>query len=213
MFHLYGLIVGLAIVVGWHVAERIEQKVGKVLPWVLLGGLVGARLYHVTHLWEYYAQNLGQIFFIWEGGLGIFGGIIGGVITLRLLTKETQTFWQNLGAIVVALPLSQAIGRWGNLANNELWGRSHAPLFLYESILDLGLFVILWSRRGQAPERRVAIYLLGYGLIRLLLEPMKPEAWRVGYVVAGMMVGTGLFLWYKSYTLIKHRLEVPHGRR
>ena len=130
MFHWYGLIVGIAIVAGWSVAERIEPKVSKLFPWVIAGGIRGARLYHVTHLWEYYSVHQGQILAIWEGGLAIFGGIMGGIVVLGLVAKNRDEFWHALGAMVVGLPLAQAIGRWGNLVNNELWGKGGAPLFL-----------------------------------------------------------------------------------
>ena len=200
MIHWYGLIIGLAIVVGWSIAERIEPKVNKVLPWVLIFGILGARLYHVIDLWSYYSQNLGQIVAVWNGGLGIFGGIGGGVIGLLIyqvthkLTKNET--WKMLAASITGLPIAQAIGRWGNLVNNELWGAHHEPLFLYESILDLILFGILWRlyRRGQHSMIRVGTYFAGYGVIRLILEPLKPSPWRVGYAVAGGLVVLGVLL-------------------
>lgn len=193
MFHPYGLIVGIAIVAGWSVAERIEPKVSKALPWILVFGLVGARLYHVIDLWEYYSQNPGQIMAVWNGGLGIYGAIMGGVVGLALYKRD---FWELARAVAVALPLSQAIGRWGNLVNDELWGRGGAPLFLYESGLDLILFSILWRMRNYAPGRVVGAYLLGYGLIRLMLEPMKPSAWWVGYALSVLfVVSGGVLLW------------------
>lgn len=61
MFHLYGMFIGLAIVVGYTVAEKLEPKVGRVAPWVIGLGILGARIYHVIDFWEYYGQNLGQI--------------------------------------------------------------------------------------------------------------------------------------------------------
>lgn len=185
MFHIYGLIVGLAIVVGWRVAESIEPRVSKVAPWVILFGLLGARLYHVIDLWEYYGQNLWQIAAIWNGGLGIYGAIIGGGVGLWIGRGDMKI----LGAIVTGLPLAQAVGRWGNYFNDELWGRNHEPLFLYESILDLALFVYIQKFSLRV---RVGIYLVGYGLIRLVLEPLKPGAWWVGYVISGILVVTGV---------------------
>lgn len=206
MFHLYGLIVGIALVAGWSVAERIDRRVVPVLPMVIVFTLLGARLYHVVDLWPYYIHHLGEMTMIWKGGLGIFGGIVGGVIGLRLRVKSTREFWEILAAIVVGLPLAQAIGRWGNFANNELWGIHHAPLFLYESILDIMLFGLIWRIRHIRHIRDTQIvgsYCLGYGLVRLLLEPMKINPWWFGYVMAVSMVVLGLTLWYKSHTPIK----------
>ena len=193
MFHWYGLIVGIAAVAGLTVAERIEPKLSKALPGVLIFGLLGARLYHVIDLWDYYSLHPRDILAIWNGGLGIFGGIIGGVIGVWLSRGDR---WKVLGALSVGLPLSQAIGRWGNLVNDELWGKGHTPLFLYESVLDLLLFVVLWRvHKRHGVRRLVGMYLLGYGFIRLLLEPMKADPWWVGYVMIGLLIACGMLLW------------------
>ncbi len=132
-FHWYGLIVGVGVVAGWSVAEKIDPRVNKVLPWILVFGIIGARAYHVIDQWSYYSQHLSQIVAIWNGGIGIFGGIIGGMVGLLLykLTNKLTDIWEVGAAIVTGLPLGQAIGRWGNLVNNELWGKHHEPLFLY----------------------------------------------------------------------------------
>ncbi len=199
MFHWYGLIVGVAGVAGWSVAERIEPKVNKVLPSVLLFGIVGARAYHVIDLWEHYSQNLGQILAIWRGGLGILGGLVGGAvgfwIAMQKRTNAKMNRWRVLASVVTGLPLAQAIGRWGNLVNNELWGEGGKPLFLYESLLSLVLFGLILSVRGQAAKTRVGIYLVGYGLIRLALEGLRVEAWVMDYYFAGLMVVSGVLLW------------------
>ncbi len=206
MFHLYGLIVGLGIVAGWSVAERIEPKVAKVLPWVLFFGIAGARLYHVIDLWGYYSIHVLQIFEVWNGGLGILGGIIGGAFGYAVYSVRSSVYivdWHTIRAIATGLPLSQAIGRWGNLFNNELWGRRHEPLFLYESILDLVLFCLL-CRVGRIGDKQVvATYLIGYGFIRLLLEPFKPDPWWVGYVMVIIMIILGFVIWYKSRIFVK----------
>lgn len=203
MIHAYGLIVGLAVVVGWSVAERIEPKVNKVVPYVLFFGLLGARLYHVIDLWAYYSEHLGEVGAVWNGGLGIYGGIMGGIIGLWIYQRVNipknqmnKSFWTLMGAMVVGLPLAQSIGRWGNLANNELWGIHHEPLFLYESILDLCLFILLWRVRFIHPKARVGIYLLGYGGMRLLLEPLKSSPWWVGYCISGAFIIIGSLLIY-----------------
>jgi phosphatidylglycerol---prolipoprotein diacylglyceryl transferase len=207
MFHWYGLIVGVAVAVGWSVAERIESRVNTILLPVLLIGLLGARLYHVIDLWEYYSQNPAQILVVWEGGLGIFGGIIGGALGWWLCTRSwsVETKMYTLKALIIALPLSQAIGRWGNLVNNELWGRGSAPLFLYESILDLFLFGWLWRNKNVSPRRVVGMYFLGYGVIRLVLEPLKVDPWWVGYAMAT------LFVLWGGYVVVRDRRSPRHG--
>lgn len=192
MFSWYGLIVGIAIVVGWSVAEKIEPKVNKVMPLLIIGGLIGARAYHVIDKWEYYSLNPAQIIAIWNGGLGILGAIVGGLIALQFAKIDK---WRVLGAVVTGLPLAQAIGRLGNWANQELYGKNGEPLFLYESVLNLLLFAILWRMRSRWGDRRtVAMYALGYGAIRLSLEHLRVEAWSGDYLVAGGLVVVGIVL-------------------
>jgi len=175
MFHLYGLIVGIAIVVGWSLAEQLDPKVGKVAPWVMLGGLIGARLWHVGDYWSYYSENLIKIAAVGEGGLSIWGGILGGGIGLAIArarhASPLQETMNTLVAMVTALPLAQAIGRIANGVNGEftnlVWG---VPWWGMEAILDLILFGLIWI----IPKKwRVGGYLLGYGAIRLVLQPYR----------------------------------------
>jgi phosphatidylglycerol:prolipoprotein diacylglycerol transferase len=178
MFHLYGFFIGLAIVVGYSVAEKLEPKVAKVAPWVIGLGLIGARLFHVVDLWEYYGQNLGHIVAVWNGGMSIWGALIGGSIGL-LITNHTFSNsqienWNILGASAVALPLAQAIGRIGNGVNGEFTNKVFGlPWWSAEAVFDLLLFTLLWNLRGRSAQLKVAIYLFGYGLIRYFLQPYR----------------------------------------
>lgn len=171
MFHLYGFFIGLAIVVGYTVAEKLEPKVAKVAPWIIGLGVVGARLYHVIDLWEFYSQNPQLIVAVWNGGMSIWGGLIGGMLAWLLVGKGS---WELLGAAVTALPLAQAIGRIGNGVNGEFVNLVFGlPWWSAEAILDLLLFGLLWRLRGLSPQFKVLIYLLGYALIRTLLQPYR----------------------------------------
>lgn len=180
MFHWYGFFIGVAMVVGYSIAEKIEPKVSKVAPWVLVMGFIGARAWHVVDLWEYYFQNLWQILVLWNGGLSIWGGLLGGGVGLGIYhytIKPLDHLWEMLGAIVTAMPLAQAIGRLGNAVNGEfiqpVW---ILPWWGAEAILDLILFFILWwgpSLRGSSSQVKVGTYLVGYGLIRLVLQPYR----------------------------------------
>lgn len=178
MFHLYGLFIGIAVVVGYSVAEKIEPKVAKLAPWVLVFGFVGARLYHVVDMWEYYSVNLGQIVAVWNGGLGIWGGIIGGVMGWWIVGRGS---WKTLEAMVMGLPVAQAIGRLGNAVNGEFFDKVWIlPWWGAEAILDLMLFgIICMLRARQASPLRgariVIVYLLGYFLIRFMLNPFRAD--------------------------------------
>ena len=172
IFHGYGLMVGIAIVVGWSVAEKIEPEVNKAVPGVLLLGFMGARLYHVIDMWGYYSRNLGQILAVWNGGLSIWGAIIGGVLGLWIYFKGDSL--KVMAAAVTGLPLAQAIGRIGNGINGEFVQKvGILPWWGVEAILDLMLFGVMWSLRGQSSKVRVGVYLVGYALIRLVLQPYR----------------------------------------
>ncbi|MGH2544647.1 MAG: prolipoprotein diacylglyceryl transferase [Ardenticatenaceae bacterium] len=206
VFRWYGLlIVGGALLAAWVASKEAEhrgqnpQHVWDAFVWALLGGIVGARLYHVlsspagsqTGPYYYFVEQpfttiqvFGQsipfpsALAIWEGGLGIYGAILGGVIVLWLYTRRHNLYlptWLDIGAI--GLVTGQVIGRWGNFFNQELYGepttlpwgipidqahrlpeyadlpaetRFH-PTFLYESLWNfLALGILLWiSRRFE----------------------------------------------------------------
>lgn len=185
MIHLYGLFIGIAVVVGYSVAEKIEPKVSKVAPWVLGLGFVGARLWHVVDMWSYYAVNLGQIVAVWNGGLGIWGGIIGGGIGLLIArarhASPLQEYTNILMAMVTGLPLAQAIGRIGNGVNGEFYDKVWIwPWWGAEMILDLILFGIIYKLRANDDSplqgiTAVFVYLVGYFLIRLILNPFRMD--------------------------------------
>ncbi len=101
-----------------------------VLIYGIIGAVVGARLYYVAFQWDAYKDNLLSIFKIWEGGLAIYGGIIGGLITAYFVAKKTKLpFLKLLDLIGMALPIGQGIGRWGNFTNQEAFGINTTSLF------------------------------------------------------------------------------------
>ena len=101
-----------------------------VLIYGIIGAVVGARLYYVIFQWDAYKDNLLSIFKIWEGGLAIYGGIIGGLITAYFVAKKTKLpFLKLLDLIGMALPIGQGIGRWGNFTNQEAFGINTTSLF------------------------------------------------------------------------------------
>lgn len=166
---------GIAIVVGWSLAEHLEPKVAKIAPWAIICGLVGARIWHVVDLWAYYSQNLSQIVAVWNGGMSIWGGWVGGIIGFLIgeRREERGERWRVLGAVVTAMPLGQAIGRIANGVNGEFVNRVWIlPWWGMEGILDLILFGMLWGLTLPA-QVKVVTYLVGYGLIRVILQPYR----------------------------------------
>lgn len=211
MFHPYGLIVGAACVIGYLFVLRAcrfsmvrTSLIDELSPWVVIAGVVGARLYHVVTDWHLYSgQSLFAMIAIWNGGIGVYGALLGGLVGILLFVlrkapvgKRGLLFFSLADTLVFGVPVAQAIGRWGNFVNGELYGsvtslpwgimiagESRHPLFWYESILSLLLFVFLWylgSRRllvfGKG--QYFSIYGAGYALIRFWLEFLREETAR-----------------------------------
>ncbi len=205
--YLYGLLLGIGVVAGITVSERLKGKIisQAAWTWITICGLIGARIYHVIDLWSFYKENLGGIFDIGNGGLGIFGAILGAAIATFAYSRMKKSSWLLItDTLALAAPLAQAIGRWGNFFNMEGFGSPtnlpwkifisqikrpeifvkdlyFHPLFLYESLLDLMLCWILIRFAKQSKTGEItAVYLLGYGIIRLFMETMRLDTWIVG---------------------------------
>ncbi len=204
--HAYGLLIGIGVYVAWEVAQRFgsikKEVLDKLVPGLILFGIVGARAYHVIDLWEYYSVHIREIFYIWNGGLGIWGALLGGVIYLGLFSYfKKLNLLKLLDTVVIGVPFAQAIGRMGNWVNGELWGKNGEPLFAWEAGLNvlLGTILILLAHRRLLRldyETRNdglvgGVYLIGYGVIRIFLENFRPDniIWRVGGVPTAVIFG------------------------
>lgn len=215
-FYGYGLLIGLGIWVAMEIAFINRGKINKeiferAMWWSIASGVIGARLYHVVDYWErYYSTNLIKILFFWEGGLGIWGAIGGGALGLLIFCYlNNYRFIKMADALVVGIPLAQTIGRLGNFINGELYGKNGEPLFAYEGGLNLVLFLILWkiSRKQNRTGVISGIYLVGYGVIRILLENLRPieTIWRLEGVptaiifsLAAILFGVFLISWKRQ---------------
>ncbi|MEK7514012.1 MAG: prolipoprotein diacylglyceryl transferase [Patescibacteria group bacterium] len=221
-FHLYGLLIGLGVLAGGWQASKYNKKIWEVLPWVLGCGLAGARLYHVIDQWDYYWLHPGQIVMLWRGGMGIFGGILGGLVGLWWQAKTWKNWLKLADAGAVGLALGQVIGRWGNYFNQELYGKPTSlpwaiyikpenrlievinydyfhPLFLYESLWCLIIFIILIKAINRYKYKigsgQVLVLYLGlYGLGRFFLEFLRLESWRVQGVSVAQLISLGLVM-------------------
>lgn len=126
----YGIIIGLGMLAGIWVAQRDAKRRGQdpelYLDFALYGiifSIIGARLYYVIFEWDYYRENLLQIFNLRAGGLAIYGGVIGAVLTLIVFTRiRKQSFFSMADSGVLGLVTGQIIGRWGNFFNMEAFG-------------------------------------------------------------------------------------------
>lgn len=200
--HVYGLMVALAVLAAVWLCRRRWASWGNdpdlmidIAYWGVPGGLIGARIYHViTDYNRLYVHNFTGIFKIWDGGLGIPGGIVGGVFAGYLCARRHKASVVDLFDMVApAFPLGQAIGRLGNYFNQELFGRptnlpwgleiapvhrpasyfgytTFHPTFAYEALWNLGLFGVLVAvDRNRGTDRMLSpvVVALGYALFAL----------------------------------------------
>ncbi|TVR71308.1 MAG: prolipoprotein diacylglyceryl transferase [Sphaerobacteraceae bacterium] len=228
----YALFIMTGAVLGSILAGKLAEfrglKSDAIFDIALVGiiaGVIGARLYYVMLQWDYYGQNLTQILNIPRGGLSIHGAIIFGVAAIVIMTwrmKEPVLSWLDVAAPGVAV--GQAIGRWGNYANQEAFGTptdrpwgiairpenrpaeyadsTHFhPTFFYEAVLNLGSAAILTflivRYSGQSWMRGgdiLGLYLILYGIIRLPLEWIRTDSLYIGPMPAAYWLSGALIL-------------------
>ena len=212
---LYSVMIMLGLVAGAWLATREAKRQGENPGYVLDAlifcvplGLIGARLYHVVSEWDYYWANPSQIPAIWSGGVGIYGAVAGSILGIYVFTlwrKQSLFRWLDIGA--PGLLLGQAIGRWGNFLNQELYGpptdapwgvyiapenrlqgyeaaEHFHPLFFYEFLWNvLGVAVLLYVARRFRAKVKTGDITLAYGIVyplgRFMLETYRFDAWKV----------------------------------
>lgn len=219
----YGVLMATAMALGLWLAHRDARRRGldperllKASELALLGGLIGARLYYVVFNLDYYWHAPGKIFALWEGGLAIHGGVIGGVLAGGTYAwRRRLPLRQYLDVAAPSLAIGQAIGRWGNFFNEEAFGRPtdlpwklfisppHRPMpyaqaeffhptFLYESLWDLAVFgllvLVLRDRLARAPGALFLAYIGLYSLGRLFTEGLRTDPLMLGSLRVAQLV-------------------------
>lgn len=237
-FHLYGLFVSLGIIFWYFYLKNSLKRTNEyvylnsIISITLIPALVGARLYHVLTWYSYYRRFPMEIFYFWEGGLGIFGAIIGGLIGLFIFSKiEHLSFMGILNLITPPLLITQAIGRLGNYLNYEAFGPpsnlpwkifipiSERPLnwleksyfhptFLYESILCLIAFLIYQFilKKNKLSKFGFSYYLISYGSIRFFTEFLRTDTLVINNIHAAHIIS--LFMITSGLVLLRKSLRV-----
>lgn len=193
--HLYGLIIGIAVVISLNYFEKNNKSIPKSKLNIftigfLISMLFGARLYHVIDSWSYYSQNIILIPQIWNGGLGIYGALIAGFIFIYIFSKLNKINILSItDSITPILPLAQSIGRFGNYVNGEI------SIWWLESILCFILFLIIKKIKFNPS----ALYLIGYGIIRLITEYFRTDTWaiadfKIANLISFIFVLLGIYL-------------------
>ncbi len=200
----YGLIMAVAILCSYLVGRKHAWRFGiskeawdEYCFWLVIVGVLGARFYSVIFSLDYYNKYPNEIYQIWHGGLAIYGGVIAGLIfTYFYARRKAFTFFHLFDLVALSLPLGQAIGRFGNFINQEAYGnvtdlpwkmyveadkKFHHPAFLYEAILSVIIFVILYKLLGRVKSGIIGLaYLLLYSLGRFFIEGIRMDSFWVG---------------------------------
>jgi len=225
----YGIAIGLGAVVAVWIAQRRwsarggdPDDIASIAVWAIPAGLVGARLYHVATDYRRFQGRWLEAFAVWEGGLGIPGGIVVGVLVGVVVARRRQLPAAALLDVVApALPVAQAIGRLGNWFNQELFGRPtdlpwalrideahrpagledvalYHPTFLYEALWNLALAALLvWIGRrwDPRPGQLFAGYVAGYAVGRFWVEALRIDP-------ATEILGTRVNLWVSGSVFV-----------
>jgi prolipoprotein diacylglyceryl transferase len=206
----YGLMIAFGVLAAvWLAQKRFVQlgvgtaeDVAHIATWAVPAGVIGARAYHVITDWNLFSDDPLRALRIWEGGLGIPGGLLAGVLVGLWRTKiRVGRLGPALTAGAPAIPLAQAIGRLGNWWNQELFGRpttlpwgleidvqhrparyadvaTFHPTFLYECLWNAALcvaLIVIGKRFALRPGRLFALYLCGYSLARFFIEGLRVD--------------------------------------
>lgn len=236
---IYGLLIACAILLAVFLCQREARRRG--LPpdtgldmalWAVPLAVIGARIYYVIFRWDLYAVEPVRSLYFWQGGLAIYGGIIGGFIGLCLLSRKRRI--PLLTLLDIAAPvviLGQAIGRWGNFFNGEAYGSPvidpawqffpfavyadgswRLATFFYESCWDMLGFVLLWLHRKRARRDGNVFfcYLAWYGLGRAVIEGLRADSLMWGPIRVSQALSAALCVGSIAILLYRNRKQ-PTG--
>lgn len=207
--HWYGLLLAVGILTAyiltrviWLHSGKAIKELDELLFWLVLVGLVGARVVDIFfYEWWYFKDHLWEIFYIWQGGLAWHGGLLGGTLFLWWWSRQKKySLIELLDIFAPGLALGQAIGRWGNYFNQELFGLPtnlpwgipisatnrpvdfvgnihFHPTFLYESLALCLVALVLWylAKKLWPQGSLFSLYLICTGIIRFLLEFIRVD--------------------------------------
>lgn len=229
--HLYGLVIALGLMLAAVYGMRRSKEFGLTednildgVLWITPFAIVCARAYYVAFTWEYYSRNPISILYIWEGGLAIYGGVLGAILGMWVFCRVKKLkFAAVLDLVLLGFLIGQSMGRWGNFFNREAFGAPtdsffrmglyntttgaweyYHPTFLYESVwnlIGLGLLHVLSKKRRY--DGQIALgYAAWYGLGRAFIEGLRMDSlywgpFRVSQVLAALscLAAVGILLW------------------
>ena len=211
--HLYGLLIGLglmlAVLYGWRRSKQFGIKTDDITDgvlWVVPFAILCARAYYCIFAWDQFADDPISVLYIWNGGLAIYGGVIGAVIGVAVFCYFKKIKLPALlDLVLLGFLIGQSVGRWGNFFNREAYGAEtdifirmglfkdadgnysnvmhyFHPTFLYESLWNAAGFVMLHflSKKRQYDGQIALGYALWYGLGRTMIEGLRTDSLMLG---------------------------------
>jgi len=225
--------ISLAILLCCREEKRLglaQDTVIDLALWVVPFGILGARIYYVAFAWEMFAHDPLSILYIWQGGLAIYGGVLGGAAAVWLFARKRRISPLLLTDMIVpTLALAQSIGRWGNYFNMEAYGAVitdpawqffpigvlipsqdgyvwHMATFFYESMWDLTVFALLWfviRKRCKRSGDVTIWYFLLYGAGRFLIEGLRTDSLMSGTLRVSQLLSAVLMLGSAMFMMIR----------
>ena len=229
--HYYGLLIAIGLILSVSYACKRSKEFGlkedDILDgaiWITPFSILCARIYYVAFSWEQYADNPISVLYIWEGGIAIYGSVIGAVLGMIVFSKiRKRKVTAVLDLILMVFLLGQAIGRWGNFVNREAFGAAtdsffrmglfntttntweyYHPTFLYESLWNFAGFLLLASlAKKRRYDGQIALgYAAWYGLGRTFIEGLRVDSlwwgpFRVSQLLAAVtcLCAVSILLW------------------
>ncbi len=237
----YALIITVGLLLGFGLILRRAPEYGvntdhlyDIFIFTVPSAIIGARAYYVIFEWEYYAAHPENIIKIWNGGLAIHGAVFAGILAVFFVCRYHKlNFLTTLDLMAPGLILGQAIGRWGNYFNMEAYGSQTDlpwaitviengqkinvhPTFLYESIWNIGVFLILMfiiEKHKKFDGQTVCTYFIGYSLGRFFIEGLRTDSLyvfglRTAQLVSLALIAVGLMGYYFLGKKAKEKAEV-----
>jgi len=235
----YGLMIALGALVAvmWSQKRLVArggdpEDIATIAMWAVPAGLIGSRLYHVATDWRSFRGRWEDVPAVWQGGLGIPGGLMAGVLVGVLVARRRGLSMASaMDVMIPTIPLAQAIGRWGNWFNQEVFGRptdlpwaleidaahrpaahldavAFHPTFLYEGLWNVALAVVLVRVERSSilrPGYIVALWVFGYGLGRLWVEALRSDP-------ASLIAGVRVNIWMALLAILVGAVTAWSGR-
>ena len=235
----YGLMIALGALVAVMWSQRRlaarggdPEDIATIAMWAVPAGLIGSRLYHVATDWRSFRGRWEEVPAVWQGGLGIPGGLMAGVLVGVLVARRRGLSMATaMDVMIPTIPVAQAIGRWGNWFNQEVFGRptdlpwaleieaahrpaahldavAFHPTFLYEGLWNVVLAVVLVRverRSVLRPGYVVALWVFGYGVGRLWVEALRSDP-------ASLVAGVRVNIWMALVAIVVGAVVARAGR-